>query len=227
MMTNTHTETAPSPLQVALRSPEASARLQAALTAGTHPAPEHVLALVAQCRTEPEFYVREMLTWALTRHDHDTVLDLLLVELTCDAAKARSQALHTLSKLGDTRAWPAITVALLTDDDDEVARAAWRTAAGLASEGQKGPLARTLATQFGRGEHELQRSLSRAFTTLGASALPAADAASTSADRDVRTHALATAYLLNDLHDSFESAMAQARTFVARQAAPTLRNDPC
>jgi HEAT repeat protein len=221
-MTDKPTEAAAHQLQIALGSPDASARLQAALTAGTHPSSSYVPVLLTQCRSEPDFYVRDMLTWALTRHDHDTVVELLLVELSSETAQARSQALHTFSKLGDSRVWPAITTALLTDGDDEVARAAWRTAAALAPEDRKGELARTLATQFGRGDRGVQRSLSRAFATLGAPATTIVDEASLSENADVRAHAIATAYAMNNPDDSFDTAIAEAQRIVALEAAPTI-----
>ena len=50
-------------LREALRDPSSSARLQAALAAGTHPDPAYVGALIEQCAVEPDFYVRDMLTW--------------------------------------------------------------------------------------------------------------------------------------------------------------------
>ena len=118
-------------LEQALRAPDASVRLRVALEAGTRPAPGDVLPLLRRCEEEPDFFVREMLTWALTRHPTDVTVPLLLAQLTSPVPQARSQSLHTLSKLGDARAWPMITDALLTDADDEVARTAWRTAAGL------------------------------------------------------------------------------------------------
>jgi HEAT repeat protein len=116
-----------------LEAPDPSLRLRAAVAAGTTPAPEQVDLLVRRCAVEPEFAVRDMLTWALTRQQaRTTVVDRLVAELASPEPQARSQALHTLSKIADERAWPAITVALLQDADDEVARAAWRAAVVLA-----------------------------------------------------------------------------------------------
>ena len=58
-------------LRRALTAESSSARLEAALAAGTHPQPEYVDVLIERCAIETDFYVREMLTWALTRHDAD------------------------------------------------------------------------------------------------------------------------------------------------------------
>jgi hypothetical protein len=80
---------------------------------------------------EPDFYVRDMLTWALTRFPSEIIVPRLLAELRSERAQARSQALHTLSKIKDAGAWPTITRSLLRDADDEVARSAWRAAVAL------------------------------------------------------------------------------------------------
>ena len=207
-------------LSAALTAESASTRLQAAMTAGTHPRTAYVPVLIAQCRTEPDFSVRETLTWALTRHDRQVTVELLLPELGSTTAQARSQALHSLSKIGDPRAWPAITTALLTDDDTEVARAAWRTAAGLAPDDEKGRLAEVLSTQFARGDRDLQRSLSRAFAVLGAPATAAVEKAATYPAPEVRIPAIATAHVMENPDDGFDAAVAEAQRIVALRAAP-------
>ncbi|MDF3142706.1 MULTISPECIES: HEAT repeat domain-containing protein [unclassified Streptomyces] len=150
-----------------LENNSSSVRLQAALAVGTTPDPGFIGKLIERCAIEPEFYVREMLTWALTRHAASMTLPVLLDEVRSERAQARSQALHTLSKIGDRRAWPAITPALVSDADDEVARSAWRAAIVLVPEGEERELAVVLATQLGRGERETQLSLSRALIALG------------------------------------------------------------
>lgn len=199
-----------SELQRLLEVDDSSVRLQAALTAGTHPAPDQVPVLVERCAIEPDFYVREMLTWALTRHPGDATLDLLLAELQSDVPQARSQALHSLSKIGDARAWPAITTDLLQHSDPEIARTAWRAAAVLAPADARAGLADTLTTQLGRGERELRISLTRAFADLG----PAADAALAAAimrgTDEARIHALATQAIIRDPDEGFDSAVFDA-----------------
>src|SRR5881227_2621642 len=111
-----------------LSSADPSARLQAALDAGVHPDADLVDTLVERCAVEQDFFVRDMLTWALTRQPREVTVPRLLDELTSAEAQPRSQALHTLSKIGDPRAWPAVSGALLHDPDDDVARSAWRAA---------------------------------------------------------------------------------------------------
>ncbi|NEB74961.1 HEAT repeat domain-containing protein, partial [Streptomyces sp. SID14478] len=169
-----------------LADDRASVRLRAALELGTTPDPRCVDALVARCASEPEFFVRDMLTWALTRHPVSVTLPRLLREVRSERAQARSQALHTLSKIGDRGAWPALTPALLSDPDEEVARSAWRAAVVLVPDGEESALATALATQLGRGGQQTQLSLSRALIALGDATAPALGAASTAADPRTR-----------------------------------------
>lgn len=199
----------------ALKDDSSSVRLQAALAVGTAPDPRFVDTLIQRCAIEPEFFVRDMLTWALTRHPVSMTLPELVREVRSERAQARSQALHTLSKIGDRQAWPAITQALLSDPDEEVARSAWRTAVILVPEGQEPALASVLATQLGRGERETQLSLSRALVALGEAIQPALLAATTAPDPRTRTHALATQRLSRDPDTGFEFAIEEAKRVVA------------
>ncbi|MFF3614884.1 HEAT repeat domain-containing protein [Streptomyces sp. NPDC002580] len=196
-----------------------SVRLRAALAAGTTPEPRFVEALVERCAIEPEFFVRDMLTWALTRHPVSVTLPALLREVRSERAQARSQALHTLSKVGDRRAWPAITAGVLSDGDDEVARSAWRAAVVLVPEGEETALATELATQLGRGGRQTQLSLSRALVALGETVVPTLLAASKAPDAGVRAHALATERLLGDPDAGFESVIEEAKRVVALGAS--------
>ncbi|MEV7086348.1 HEAT repeat domain-containing protein [Streptomyces sp. NPDC093085] len=201
----------------------ATVRLRAALAVGTAPDPGYVDALVARCGAEPDFSVREMLTWALTRHAPSVTVPRLVGELRSEGARARSQALHTLSKIGDRSAWPALTRALLTDADEEVARSAWRAAVVLVPEdepvpddaedggGGRAELARVLATQLGRGGRETALSLSRALIALGEASAPVLRAASAAPDPRVRDHASATERLRRDPDAGFGWAVEEAK----------------
>ena len=204
----------------ALEDPSSSVRLRAALAVGTVPDPCFVGKLVERCAVEPEFFVRDMLTWALTRQPVSLTLPALFREVRSERAQARSQALHTLSKIGDRQAWPAITRALLSDADDEVARSAWRAAVVLVPGGEESALATVLATQLGRGERETQLSLSQALVALGEVIVPTLRAATTVSDPRVRAHALATQRLLRDPDAEFESAIEEAKRVVALTGAP-------
>ncbi|MGW1767917.1 HEAT repeat domain-containing protein [Streptomyces sp. NPDC002073] len=199
----------------ALADDRSSVRLGAALAVGTAPDPRFVDTLVERCASEPEFFVRDMLTWALARHPVSVTLPVLVRAVRSDRAQARSQALHTLSKIGDRRAWPAITRSLLSDADDEVARSAWRAAVVLVPEGEEDALAAALVTQLGRGERETQQSLSRALVALGEVIVPALRAATAVSDPRVHAHALATERLLRDPDAGFEYAIEEAKRVVA------------
>lgn len=209
-----HTE-----LAQALSASLAKDRLRAAMDAGATPSNANIVVLIAACRTEPDFYVREMLTWALVRHDHDVVFPLVIAELDSPLAQARSQSLHTLSKLADERAWPAITHAHLTDADAGVARTAWRTAAALAPLEARGELAEVLATQFGRGDRDMRRSLSLAFVELGTHGAAATYWASESSLPKVSAHAIATQHLVDNPEDSFDAAQAEAERVLAARTS--------
>lgn len=209
-------------LAAALTHADSSARLQTALTAGTYPDPAQVPVLVARCAVEPDFPVRDMLTWAITRHAARTSLPLLLAELGSPTAQARSQALHTLSKLGEPATWAAITPALLHDAEAEVARAAWRAAVVLVPAAEERMLVAELVRELGRGDLEVQRSLSRALVELGDAAVPALATASTVADERVRAHATATEALLRDPDSGFAGHLEEAKRAVIRRDAPVL-----
>ncbi len=203
-----------------LESPDPSVRLRAALAAGTRPVPEQVEVLVRRCAVEPEFAVRDTLTWALTRHDPQVTVDRLLLELDSAEPQARSQALHTLSKIGDPRAWRAITTELLQDADDEVARTAWRTAVVLVPAAGAAALADTLVTQLARGDRDTRLSLSRALVALGEPATVALRRASVHPDDAVRAHAHATERLARDPEEGFDMAVAEATRVLALRGAP-------
>lgn len=199
-------------LIAALTAENASTRLKAALTIGSHPEPGLVDTLIERCAIEPDFYVRDMLTWALTRFPRELTVPRLVAELHSAHAQARSQALHTLSKIKDAGTWPAISRSLLRDPDDEVARSAWRAAVVLVPDGQKQDLAQELATQLGRGNREVQLSLSRALIALGEEVIePVLRKAMASATPGVHAHASATERLLHDPNASFELAVNDAK----------------
>lgn len=205
-----------------LEQPESSLRLRAALAAGMNPHVEQVEVLVSRCALEPDFFVRDMLTWSLLQHNKQQVFNLVARELESEIPQARSQALHTLSKLKDPRTWSVITKELLIDSEQEVARAAWRVAVVVVPEDQVTALADILATQFARGDDEVHRSLSRAFVAL-AGFSPAVVAAVNRAVDDpnpkVQAHALATIRLMENPDEGFEWAMRQAKRAAVVDAA--------
>jgi HEAT repeat protein len=162
-----------------------------------------------------------MLTWALTRFPSDITVPRLVAELSSEAAQARSQALHTLSKIKDASTFTAITPSLLADPSDDVARSAWRAAVILVPDGQRNQLAEQLARELGRGDREVQLSLSRAFVALGAEAVePVLRKAMSSASAGIHAHASATERLLSDPSTGSELAIHEARRQFALKDRP-------
>jgi HEAT repeat protein len=207
----------------AMSAPNPSVRLQAALAAGTHPDPEMVGVLIDRCAVEPDFFVRDMLTWALIRHPEAVTAPRLLTQLHAETAQARSQALHTLSKIRDPGLWPKIPKSLLHDPDDQVARTAWRALVGLVPAGSEGDLAGELVTELGRGDRDIQRSLSRALITLGEVITPLIQTAVASSDPAVRAHAEATERLRLDPDSEFTISVADAKRII--NAGNAVRGD--
>ncbi|MDN5760646.1 MAG: HEAT repeat domain-containing protein [Tomitella sp.] len=198
----------------ALAHADPSIRLRAALSAGTRPDARLADVLVDRCAAEPDFFVRDMLTWALIRLPASTTMPLLVEELRRGGARARSQALHTLSKIGDSAAWPQVS-GLLHDSDVEVARSAWRAAVALVPPGDEPGLAVDLAADLGRGDRDVQLSLSRALVALGEAALPVLDSARRSSDPGVRAHAHATEALIDDPDSAFALSHEMAKRVAA------------
>jgi HEAT repeat protein len=202
---------APDELAQRLRHPNGSARLQAALAAGSTPDPASVGVLVERSGVESDFFVRDMLTWALTRLPADVTVPRLTEELSSPFPQARSQSLHTLSKIADPRARPFVTAELLHDEEDEVARAAWRAAVVLVPPGEEPALASDLATELGRRSRECWRSLSRALIDLGEDARAPLERSASSGTFAVRVHAAATLLLLDGVQRDFRVAVEEAQ----------------
>lgn len=219
------TSTTPQDSRVAnaLSAESSSIRLQAALAIGSGANADYTELLIERCAIEPDFFVRDMLSWALTRLPPETVLPRLHRELCSGCNQARSQALHTLSKIGDKSAWPWITREMLGDPDDGIARTAWRTAIALVPEGEKASLAEELTRQLGRGDRSVQLSLSRALIDLGEFADPVLEKAAQSLDPRVAAHARATELLRQDPETGFEAAISEARLMLT-PGAPSAKD---
>ena len=176
-------------LQELLNSPNQSVRLKAALAAGTYPNPDQIEILISQCASESDFFVRDTLSWALMRHDQTSVVAQLKIELKSENSQARSQALHTLSKIGDKENYTLITRDLLLDSDDFVASTAWRSASVLVPDADKPALVELLISQLGRGDSDTQFGLTRFLCAIGEPIVAPLMQAAQSADEIVRTQA--------------------------------------
>ena len=176
-------------LKALLESSDKSVRLQAALAAGTYPDPEFIEVLVSQCAHESDFFVRDTLSWALIRNDIPKVVDCLRSELMSENAQAKSQALHTLTKIGDKQFYSLITNEHLLDSNDKVAVTAWRAASVLAPESEISSLTKILITQLGRGNSDVQFDLTRFLCALGNVIIEPLTEATKSPKEEISLHA--------------------------------------
>jgi HEAT repeat protein len=176
-------------LEELLNSPDQSVRLKVALAAGTYPNPDHIKVLISQCASETDFFVRDTLSWALMRQDRQAVVQLLIPELKSANSQSRSQALHTLSKIGDKENYPLITLDLLLDADDFVASTAWRSASVLVPDADKPALVEILISQLGRGDSDIQFGLTRFLCAIGEPIVAPLMQAAHSVNETVRTQA--------------------------------------
>jgi HEAT repeat protein len=172
-----------------LASPDQSVRLKAALAAGTYPERKFIEILINQCAIETDFFVRDTLSWALMRNDIDAVVDRLKAELFSENLQAKSQAIHTLSKIGDKKNYPLITEAMLFDADDFIASTAWRAASVIVPDEEKPALVAKLVTQLGRGDSDLQFALTRFLCAIGDSIIEPLTVATNSDDEVVSNQA--------------------------------------
>jgi HEAT repeat protein len=179
-------------LKSLLESPDKSVRLQAALAAGTYPEDAYIEVLVAQCAHESDFFVRDTLSWALMRHETAKVVDRLKPELKSNNPQAKSQAIHTLSKIGDKQYYSLITNDHHFDSLDKVAVTAWRAASVLVPDHEKPALTKILVSQLGRGDSDLQFDLTRFICALGDVIVEPLQQASESEKEEIRLHAAFT-----------------------------------
>jgi HEAT repeat protein len=169
-------------LRALLDSPDQSVRLKAALAAGTYPEEDFIDVLISQCAIESDFFVRDTLSWALMRNDVSKVVQRLEIELHSPNLQAKSQAIHTLSKIGDKTNYPLITDEMLFDSDDFIASTAWRVASVLAPDDQKPNLVAKLIT-------DVQFGLTRFLCALGECIVEPLTVASKSEDQAISNQA--------------------------------------
>ena len=197
-------------LQTLLASPDQSVRLKAALAAGTYPEIEFIEVLISQCAIESDFFVRDTLSWALMRNDVAKVVERLKTELQSSNPQAMSQAIHTLSKIGDKTNYSLITDEMLFDPNEFIASTAWRVASVLVPDGQKVILVKKLITQLGRGDSDIQFGLTRFLCALGECIVEPLTEASKSTDETISNQAKFT--LLRFREMQLESAKPSNRS---------------
>lgn len=188
--------TTPARREAALRaafSTDPSVRQEAALRLGTLAdaalAPQLVTLLVA----EPDFYVRETLTWAVVNQAQAALPHLLAALEGSDPS--RVQVLHALSKIRDPRAVPHI-LPLADDPDDAVAAKAW-WALGRTGTPEAVP---ALLRHLGDPDEARRRELTRALEQLGEPAVAGLAERLGTEDEDVltRRHAAEALTVIGD-----------------------------
>jgi hypothetical protein len=137
------------------------------------------------------------------RNDIPTVVERLKIELTSTNSQAKSQAIHTLSKIGDKENYLLITDEMLFDADDTVASTAWRAASVLVPEAEKTALVAKLITQWGRGDSDLQFGLTRFLCAIGDQIVEPLTAATRSEDNAISNQAKFTLLRFNEMQLEF------------------------
>lgn len=161
-------------------------------------------AMVARLWSEQDFFVRDMLSWSVTRVA-DAATPLLLDALTKADTASRVQALHVLSKIAD----PATTEAILplaTDDDLNVAAKA-RWALSRIGDSRAIPV---LAAHLGAGDDTSRNGLTRDLASFSEAAVPTLVTSLTSDEPLVRRHAAEVLCFMGPGAEGATSALAEA-----------------
>lgn len=187
-----------------LVDPDRDVRQAAALDLGTIAAPAAAQALVARLGFEQDFFVRDTLSWALTRIP-DAATPLLLNSLAETDTASRVQVLHVLSKIADPATTKAI-VALTADTDSAVASKARWALTRIADP----TIIPALAVHLGAGDSTHQNDLTRDLASFGAAAVPVLVAALTSDEPSVRRHAAEVLCFMGSEAEGAIDALAQA-----------------
>ena len=158
-------------------------RIRAALELGAERRLDALPELIERLGCEPDFFVRENLTWAVVRMAEEALPSLLALLEHPDAA-ARLQAVHTLGKIADPRATEAL-LHVVNDPDDEVARRALFALGRVGS-----PQALTvLIAGLGHMDAERRNTLSTAIQGFGSAALAPLTSELQHEQAGVRAHA--------------------------------------
>ncbi|KZX21054.1 HEAT repeat domain-containing protein [Rathayibacter tanaceti] len=159
-------------------------RQASALALGERADRAAVGAVLAQLWEEPDFFVRDTLTWAASRVGREAV-PLVREALAADRRPAvRTQAMHVLSKIADPATMDDI-LPLIDDGAPEVAAKA-RWALSRLGDPRAVPV---LLRQLGTGDAEAQNALTDVVASFRAAAVPGLIDALAHADPAARRHA--------------------------------------
>lgn len=189
--------------------PDKDVRQQAAVALGQVPHAELADELAELLWSEPDFFVRETLTWVLVRTPQESAAAAVSA-LTSSRSpdSTRLQALHLLSKIADPIAVDAASaVAGLLDHENPLVadKARWT----LARIG--GPEAvPALVAQLGEADAAARDSLTTALAQLGASAVGPLVGSLSAADPLVRSHAADVLCFIGAAAEAASAALAAA-----------------
>ncbi|MBG6192188.1 HEAT repeat protein [Arthrobacter sp. CAN_A212] len=187
-----------------LVDPDKDVRQAAALNLGTKADTAAAQALVRRLGAEQDFFVRDTLSWAITRIA-DAATPLLLDALSGTDTATRVQALHVLSKIAD----PATTshISLLTADADTGVASKARWALTRIADPSAIP---NLAAHLGTGDSHKRNDLTRDLASFGAAAVPDLITALANGPATVRGHAAEVLCFMGHEAEGATDALAQA-----------------
>lgn len=172
-------------LQAAVHE-DSSVRQRAALYLGIHADDAVARELVSLLISEPDFYVRETLTWAVVTRADATYP--LLVDALQDTGPERVQVLHALSKIRRPEAVAQI-LPLVDDPDDPDEHVAAKARWALGRTATPGAVS-ALIDHLGEQDDFSRRELTRALEQAGAAAVAGLAARLVEAtEPSVRSHA--------------------------------------
>jgi HEAT repeat protein len=141
-------------------------RSRAAISLGNLGDANTLDALLEAICAEPDFFVREDLTWALVRMG-EVAIQPLIDLLQADSPSTRHQAAHVLGKIGDVRATEALINALQDSNPEVVSKAAFTL-------GQFGDVRAipALVNILNHESREVQETLVSVLENFGAASIP-------------------------------------------------------
>lgn len=171
------------PALAALVHPDKDVRQRAAVSLGQLADPSLAPQIAGLLWQESDFFVRETLTWLLTRTPEPAAKAAAAALNEADAS-TRVQALHLLSKLADPDS--VATVTRHIDDADPLIADKARWALARIGDPSVIPL---LVDQLGEAELSTRDAMTNTLMQFGAAAVPTVVSALSAEDPSVRAHA--------------------------------------
>lgn len=159
-------------------------RQSAALALGKRARATDADALLAQLWVEPDFFVRDTLTWAVLRLSDASLPGVLSALDGNDDPAVRTQALHVLSKIADPTTTDRILPYLDDENDSVAAKARW--ALGRIGDHRVVP---KLTERLGAEQIEVRNALTEVLTSFGSGAVSSLIEKLRDRNPNVRQHA--------------------------------------